>query len=263
MKILLVGCGHMGSAMLTGWLTQTNLSVDVIDPYMKPVGDTRVRVYANLTAKSDADIVVLAVKPQVMDEVCADLAPHLQPGALVVSIAAGFTLTNLAKHLGADRPLIRAMPNTPGSIGQGITGFVANDKTNQKQLDMARSLLGALGAVIQVKDESEMNAVTALSGSGPAYVFALTEALEKAGQILGLRPETAAALARQTVIGAGALMAVEAAKSPENLRKAVTSPGGTTAAALDVLYRNQALEILMENALKAASERSKDLAGGQ
>ena len=264
MKILLIGCGHMGSAMLAGWLRRDDIErVVVVDPGKPAITDPRVRVMADGGDVSGSfDMVVLAVKPQVMNAICADLAPRLSGEDPVLSIAAGITLDTLAKHFGS-RPLVRAMPNTPGAIGQGITGYVMRGKFDQKQIDTVDRLLGVLGNVVQIPDETMMDAVTAVSGSGPAYVFALTEALEKAAKASGLPDDVAVKLARQTVVGAAALMDARADTSPEALRKAVTSPGGTTAAALSVLMQNRALDTLLEEAVLAAKKRGNDLAQSQ
>lgn len=264
MNILLIGCGQMGSAMLAGWLRGQDVTrVVAVDPGQPDQTDPRVVMRANIDGiDGPFDVVVLAVKPQVMKSVAATLAPHLSPDVPVLSIAAGITLSTL-KHYFGDRPIIRAMPNTPGAIGQGITGYTLNEKTISKQNDMAVHLLSVLGNVVQVPDEDMMDAVTAVSGSGPAYVFALTEALEKSAISSGLPNDVAKQLARQTVIGAAALMAAKADTSPDTLRKAVTSPGGTTAAALDVLFQNRNLDTLLEKAVFAAKKRSEDLAQSQ
>lgn len=261
MKILLIGCGNMGGAMLAGWLASPQVQkVDVVDPSLPAHGDQRVQVHRDIPASPQADIAVLAVKPRIMDGVAAALGRTL-PGAVpVLSIAAGVTLARLAKHLGTERPLVRAMPNTPGAIGQGITGYIQNNNMNEKQLDTAVFLIKTLGNCVHVKDEAMMDALTALSGSGPAYIYAFTESLEKAGIKAGLSPEASSELARQTVIGAAALMAAEPARSPADLRIAVTSPGGTTAAALDILQGNHRLDTLVEEAVLAATKRSRDLA---
>lgn len=262
MKVLLVGCGHMGGAMLQGWLGQVGIThIDVVEPGRPGHADKRVTMHKDATTIGRVyDMAVLAVKPQVMTTVCADLAPRLDGGVPVLSIAAGITLATLSKYFGLTRGLIRAMPNTPGAIGQGITGFVHNQKLDSKQVDAVTRLLSVLGEVMALPAEEMMDAVTAVSGSGPAYIFVLTEALQKAAVNNGLPDDVAAKLARQTVIGAAALLAKESTKTPGELRVAVTSPGGTTAAALDVMGKNRALETLLEDAVKAAIQRSKDLA---
>jgi pyrroline-5-carboxylate reductase len=266
MKVLLIGCGHMGGAMLAGWLRQNAVThVDVVEPTRPGThSDARVTMHASTqTISGQPDMAVLAVKPQVMNAVCADLAPRIGSDVPVLSIAAGITLATLIKHFNTSRALIRAMPNTPGAIGEGITGYVSHGKIDQKQQDAIAFLLGVLGDVVQVSDEAMIDAVTGVSGSGPAYIFALTEAMEKAGVANGLSLDIAKRLARQTVIGAAALMAAQSDVSPEDLRRAVTSPGGTTAAALDVLAKNQALNSLFEEAISAAVTRSRDLAQSQ
>ncbi|MCB1537484.1 MAG: pyrroline-5-carboxylate reductase [Alphaproteobacteria bacterium] len=263
MNILLIGCGHMGGAMLAGWLDHPRIArIDVVDPAATAPADSRVTMHRALNALAgrDFDACVLAVKPQVMDAMLATLAPVLPQGIPVLSIAAGVTLATLGRFMGADRPLLRAMPNTPGAIGAGITGFITNKKITKKQIDEAVFLFSTLGDVVALDNESQIDAVTAISGSGPAYVFALAEALEKAGIECGLAPDMAARLARATVQGAGALLAARASESPESLRRAVTSPGGTTAAALKVLHENRALDRLMNDAVHAALARARELA---
>lgn len=264
MDILLIGCGHMGSAMLTGWLRREDITrVVVVDPGQPNQDDRRVVACAHASEiTGNFDIAVLAVKPQVMNAVCADLAPRLSADVTVVSIAAGITLPTLAQHFG-DRPLVRAMPNTPGAIGRGITGYVTNQKLMSEHNDAVVRLLDVLGDVVQVPEESMMDAVTAVSGSGPAYIFAVTEALEKAAIASGLPGDLAVKLARQTVVGAAALMDAKRGTSPEALRKAVTSPGGTTEAALHVLMENRALETLFKEAVLAAKTRGQNLAQSQ
>ncbi len=262
MDILLIGCGHMGGAMLAGWLRHDRMArVDVVDPHWGGTDDGRVRVHADAGALAphDYDAVVLAVKPQMMEQACAALAPHLAAGVMVISIAAGVPMARLTSLLG-DRPVVRAMPNTPGAIGQGITGYCDNGKLTQKQIDTSVFLLSALGETVAIGDEKLMDAVTAVSGSGPAYVFALAEAMAKAGETLGLAPDVAEKLARVTVSGAGGLIAAKEGEKTADLRRAVTSPGGTTAAALDVLGQNQVFNTLMEEAIKAACRRGQDLA---
>lgn len=269
MRILLVGCGHMGKAMLAGWLKQSDVThVDVIDPSgYDGIADVRVHMYADPVAwahnKNFPQIVVLAVKPQTMEQINRTLPAVVPEGIPVLSIAAGITLTNLANAWGEHRPIIRAMPNTPGAIGQGVTCFVVNKNVKPDQIDIVDTLLSALGFVYRIANESLIDAVTALSGSGPGYVFYFTEALQKAGEMIGLPHELAAALARQTVIGSAALLSHDINKTPEALRQAVTSPGGTTAAALRVLVENRGLEKLLNDALEAAKARSQELAQSQ
>lgn len=205
-----------------------------------------------------ADIFILAVKPQIMNEVCQTLKDKISKETLVLSIAAGQKIRNFERHFGPDQPVIRVMPNTPAAIGQGISVAVANGNVSSEQREIASTLLNSIGFVEWVENESLMDAVTALSGSGPAYVFHLIEAMAKAGVETGLSPNFAMKLARQTVIGSAALAAAEADTTAEQLRKNVTSPGGTTAAALDILMNGE-MQDVFNRALAAATARSKEL----
>jgi len=216
-------------------------------------------VRINPDSVDDASVVVLAVKPQVAGEVAPPLKALMRPNTVAVSIMAGKTLRFLASALG-DCALVRSMPNTPAAIGRGITVAVANAKVSAGQRALSDTLLRAVGAVEWVDDEGLIDAVTAVSGSGPAYVFLLAESLARAGAAVGLPADLAARLARATVSGSGELMhgsPLEAA----TLRQNVTSPGGTTAAALAVLMAPDGLDPLMAKAVVAATKRSKELAG--
>lgn len=266
---VLIGAGKMGGALLDGWLAQSGkdalkpIEILVIDPApgeaaKKALGHG-VKFSTKLTRGSASGIQVclLAIKPQTFDGIAEDLARVLPRDALVISIMAGINLVTLEKAL-APRPIIRAMPNTPAAIGKGITAFVASSTVSDAQKAMARARLGAGGKVIEVADERQIDMVTALSGSGPAYVFYLTEALGAAGEKIGLDGDLARLLARETVIGSGAML--EQTDEPvSNLRKAVTSPRGTTEAALEVLMGDPGLSDLMRNAITAAYRRSKEL----
>lgn len=248
----------MGSALLRGW---NNPNVVVIEP--EPVADlpkgvTQYPVLEALPGQFVPDLVVFAVKPQVLENIVPAYA-RFKP-ATFLSIAAGKTLASFAKLLGSDAAVVRAMPNTPAAIGQGISVLVANNNVSPQGKQLAETALKAGGAVEWVSDESLMDAVTALSGSGPAYVFLLVEVLAKAGEQMGLGPDLAITLARQTVIGSGHLLQ-QSPQPAAALRAAVTSPGGTTAAALAVLQQNEALQELFTKALQAAQERGKQLAG--
>ncbi len=266
MKILIVGYGRMGSAMVTGWLKQAAITaIDIIEPTQTNLThDPRLTFFKDAASwgeqKRTPDIVVLAVKPQAIAEVNTALPPHVPQHIPVLSIAAGITLTNLTRAWGDARPIIRAMPNTPASIGMGATACILNNNIQQKHIDIVSTLLSTLGSVYQVSDEIEMDGVTALSGSGPAYLFHFVEALENAGKKIGLTPDLARSLARDTVIGAAALLAAEPDSSPTTLRENVTSPGGTTEAGLKILMGNQMLEDLLTMTLKAAFKKSQELA---
>jgi pyrroline-5-carboxylate reductase len=263
--IVLVGAGKMGAALLQGWLAGglDPAKLTVLEP--QPADDIKALaargVQINPSDKSaDAGAIVIAVKPQVADKVVPTLAPMAGPSTVAVSIMAGKTL-GVLQHALPDAPLVRAMPNTPGAIGRGITVAVANARVSAAQRDLAHRLLAATGAVEWVTDEKLMDAVTAVSGSGPAYVFLLAESLARAGVAAGLPPDLAAKLARETVTGAGELLH-RSALDPSTLRQNVTSPGGTTAAALDVLMAAaDGLDPLLARAIAAAAKRSRDLAG--
>jgi pyrroline-5-carboxylate reductase len=263
--IVLVGAGKMGGAMLDGWLA-LGLSprhVAVLEPQPTPevaaLAPRGLRLNPSADALRDVAAVVVAVKPQTAPEVMPALVPFVGAATVVVSIMAGRTLAFLADAL-PGAALVRAMPNTPAAIGRGITVAVANARVSDTQRALVDALLSAVGAVEWVADEALMDAVTALSGSGPAYVFLLAETMAQAGAAAGLPPALAATLARATVAGAGELLhrsPVDAA----TLRQNVTSPGGTTAAALDVLMAKDGLAPLMRRAIAAATARSRELAG--
>jgi pyrroline-5-carboxylate reductase len=246
----------MGSALLHGW---NNPDVIVIEPQPVeglPAGVSKYTDLAQVPAAFVPSLIIFAVKPQVIDNVVPAYARF--KGATFLSIAAGKTIAAFEKHLGKSTAIIRAMPNTPAAIGQGISVCVANPNVTAQGKALAEAALKAGGAVEWVSDESLMDAVTALSGSGPAYVFLLVEVLARAGEAMGLAPALAMKLARQTVIGSGHLLQ-QSPQAAAALRAAVTSPGGTTAAALDVLMQNDALAGLLEQALKAAQQRGRDL----
>ncbi|NDR58962.1 pyrroline-5-carboxylate reductase [Aliiruegeria sabulilitoris] len=259
--LVLLGCGKMGSAMLQGWLADgfPPDAVTVLDPFpsdwLKAQG---VRLNAPLPAAPA--IVLVAVKPQMM----ADALPVLKPlgggQTLFLSVAAGTPISFYEDVLGAETPIIRAMPNTPAAVGRGITAIIGNTYATANQLDLADHFLSAVGEVVRLGDESEMDAVTGLSGSGPAYVFHMVEAMARAGMAEGLPEALAMRLARATVTGAGELL-FQSDESAAQLRINVTSPNGTTAAALDVLMaETDGLPDLMVRAVKAAADRSRELA---
>lgn len=260
--LVLLGCGKMGSAMLKGWLDGglPASSVTVLDPFpsdwLKATG-----VKLNTDLPADPAIVLVAVKPQMMGEALPSLKALGNGTTLFLSVAAGVTIANYQEVLGADTPIIRAMPNTPSAIGRGMTAIIGNGKTGESDLDLAQSLLEAVGQVVRLEGEDQMDAVTAVSGSGPAYVFHLIETLAAAGVAQGLPEELAMKLAKATVGGAG-LYAEAAEEDPGQLRVNVTSPGGTTAAALAVLMEEETgFPALLKKAVKAAADRSKELAG--
>ena len=262
--IALVGAGRMGLALAKGWLASPSPpDLRLHDPFpsdaARALADGRACAL-NPERPPPADILVLAVKPQAFDAAAPDAKALLKPGGLVVSVMAGTPIARIAAATGAAR-IVRTMPNTPGAIGRGVTAFALSDAADLAgDAEAARGLLAPLGAVEGPLPEDLIDAVTALSGSGPAYVFLLTEAMADAGARLGLPEDVAARLARRTVIGAGALMEADAAP-PDALRKAVTSPGGTTEAALGVLMREGGVPTLMVEALEAALKRARELAG--
>lgn len=230
--LVLLGCGKMGSALLAGWLREglSPAAVHVIDPHPSDwLRGTGVAVNGALPAAPA--VVLVAVKPQMMGAALPQLQALGGGATLFVSIAAGTRIASFEAALGAATPLVRAMPNTPAAIGRGITAIVGNARTTPADLDLAEGLLSAVGQVVRLDAEAQIDAVTAVSGSGPAYVFLLIEALAAAAEAEGLAPDLAMKLARATVGGAGQL-AEDASDSPAQLRINVTSPGGTTAAAL-------------------------------
>ena len=265
--LLLVGGGRMGEALLAGWLA-TGLAPEaalVVEP--EPArraaltaahGVRAVAGPAELPAGPRPGVLVLAVKPQMMDAALPAYGTLVGPGTLALSIAAGKSLATLESGLGGIG-VVRAMPNTPAAIGRGVSVLCANAAASAAQRELAGRLMAAVGAVEWLEDEALMHAVTAVSGSGPAYVFLLIEALAAAGAAAGLPPELAMRLARGTVAGAGEL-AGRAAEPAARLRVNVTSPGGTTAAALAVLMAEDGLEPLLTRAIRAAAERSRALA---
>jgi len=261
--LVLAGAGKMGSAMLDGWVARGLDPAAVV--VLEPQPSLQVARYGSLglrlNPKPDAlraDAIVIAVKPQVAPEVLPGLTPLIGSATVVVSIMAGRSLAFLQSMLPPATALVRAMPNTPAAIGRGMTVAVANARVTSQQKRFADRLLTAIGAVEWVADETLMDAVTALSGSGPAYVFLLAEALTHAGVAVGLPKELAERLARATIAGSGELLD-RAADDAATLRRNVTSPGGTTAAALDVLMSKDGLEALMEKAIAAATRRSREL----
>ncbi|KZD24120.1 pyrroline-5-carboxylate reductase [Tardiphaga robiniae] len=260
--IVLAGAGKMGGAMLTGWIAgglNPNRAV-VIDPYVsneiKALAAKGVRLNPDVKDIGAVAALVLAVKPQMFAEVGPTLR-EIAGSSLVVSIMAGTTIAGIAKACGGK--VVRAMPNTPAAIGRGITVAVAASDVSQEQRGLTDALLRATGSVEWVEDESLIDAVTAVSGSGPAYVFLLAEEMARAGVAAGLPPELAMKLARETVSGSGELLR-QSDLDAATLRKNVTSPGGTTAAALGVLMADDGFEPLLTRAIAAATARSKELA---
>ncbi|RAX42762.1 pyrroline-5-carboxylate reductase [Rhizobium tropici] len=264
--IVLIGAGNMGGALLTGWLKNgvPGSSVIVVDPnpaeaMRKMIVDAGASHVTEAPAGLTAGVLFIAVKPQLMDAVLPPLRSLVGEGTVVVSIAAGKTLSSLQRHLG-EAAMVRAMPNTPAMVGRGVTGAFANADASDRQRQLVHNLLKVSGPVEWVPEEADIDSVTAVSGSGPAYVFYLVECMAEAGRKLGLQADLAMRLARETVAGAGELLH----QSPDDasrLRQNVTSPGGTTAAALGVLMAEDGMQPLFDAALEAARKRAQELAG--
>jgi pyrroline-5-carboxylate reductase len=264
--IVLVGCGKMGSALLRGWIAGAAASrFDVVEPAGAPrelAGATGVSWHGSpeeLPSEPAPDAVVFAVKPQIADAVLPGYRRWAGPSTLFLSIVAGKTIAGMIRHLGP-AALVRTMPNTPAAIGRGITVACANPRVTPGQRRLCDELLAAAGEIAWVEDEALLDAVTAVSGSGPAYVFLLIEALAQAAEAVGLPPNLALQLARSTVAGSGELARLSSDESPAQLRENVTSPGGTTRAALDVLMAEDGLVALIGRAVAAAAARSRELA---
>ncbi|HWA21590.1 MAG TPA: pyrroline-5-carboxylate reductase [Caulobacterales bacterium] len=262
--VALLGAGQMGGALIRGWIKAIRrgggLTLTVREPNFDPVLEAELAAAGaelNPPEPGPADVVVIAVKPQIFKTAAADAKPFIGPNTLVLSIMAGVTIGALTDILGTQR-IIRAMPNTPGQIGQGITAYVAGAGATAADKELAALLLEPLGVVEPIPNERLMDVVTAVSGSGPAYVFLLAEVLAAAAENEGLDRETARRLAGRTVAGAGALM-LETGADAATLRKQVTSPGGTTEAALDVLQTPDGLALLLRRAVQAATHRSREL----
>ena len=265
-KIVMVGCGNMGRAMLAGWLASGRLApeeVDVVEPgedNRAAAADLGVRVHADAEGVRGLSpkIVMVAVKPQVIAQVLPAYKGLVERGAAVLSIAAGTPIASFEQIVGSGAAVVRCMPNTPAAIGAGMMVTVANANADAELRAYVADLLSASGEVTEIADEALMDAVTAVSGSGPAYVFHFIEALTAAGEKAGLPADKAALLARQTVYGA-AKLAFESGTEPAELRRQVTSPNGTTAAALAVLMAEDGLGDLLARAVEAARKRSVEL----
>jgi pyrroline-5-carboxylate reductase len=269
--VLLIGGGRMGQALVKGWIAASDIGpIEIIEPAPSPgllalMDGTRVRLvdgppYSGTTAPPGLSLVI-AIKPQMFDAVLDPYRDLASADTLVLSIAAGRSLAELHRLLGDQASMVRAMPNTPAEVGRGITALVADPKARSDARNRAEILMRAVGDIAWVDGEDAINATTAISGSGPAYVFLLVEALAKAALVQGLPPDQAAQFARATIIGAGRLLE-QSADSPTALREAVTSPGGTTAAALGVLMaKDTGLEPLVMRAVHEAVMRARALAG--
>ena len=264
--ILLAGAGKMGGAMLRGWLALgvSGSRITVVDPnpsadLQRLCHDQEIRL--NPVSIAPVDTLVLAIKPQTLEGAAQTLAAWSGPDTLLVSVLAGKTVKDLAERFPEAAAIIRAMPNLPASVGRGITGVASGHPLSASQKARVDQWLGAVGQVEWLDREDEIDIVTAVSGSGPAYVFLLAEALGRAAEKAGLPADLAGRLARATVEGAGELMYRNPDTATDVLRQNVTSPGGTTAAALDVLMAERGLQPLMNDAVAAALRRARELAG--
>jgi pyrroline-5-carboxylate reductase len=262
--VLLIGAGRMGGALLKGWIAGKRFSeIHVIEPSPSAeitalAAKKAIALESSLQNLPMLAAVVLAMKPQVLKKERDLLTTLGMSGALVLSIAAGVTTSFLSAAAGSSTRIVRAMPNTPGAIEKGITALYTRAKLSAADRALTEALMTALGEILWLDDEALMDVVTAVSGSGPAYVFLLVETLAAAGRAQGLDGATADRLARATVSGAGALLDIDA-RPAEDLRREVSSPGGTTEAALKVLMASDGLESLMLRAVDAATKRGKEL----
>lgn len=261
--LLLLGCGKMGSAMLRGWLdagVRTD-AVTIIDPHPSQwvLSLAERGLCLNPPHPQRPKVCVLAVKPQMMGDAAPELASFGNGDTVFVSIAAGTTIATLEDFLGVKTPIIRCMPNTPAAVGRGITALFSNTVASEADMHLSESLLAAIGKTVRLQSEHQMDAVTAVSGSGPAYIFYLIEVLAEAGEAEGLPADLAMSLAKATVAGSGHL-AENSEHEPSELRVHVTSPGGTTAAALEVLMDVESgLQPTLMEAVARAAARSREL----
>jgi pyrroline-5-carboxylate reductase len=263
-KITIIGAGNMGSSLIAG-LIKNNYAPNNIcatDPDSAKLNNLQHQYQINITTNNQqavqfADIIIFAIKPQVFAPIAKELKPNLTKGQLIISIAAGAKVKNLENWLGQDVAIVRAMPNTPAMIGCGATALFANSQVTKAKQNLAEAILRAVGVIIWVKDEKLMDAVTAISGSGPAYFFYIMEAMQTVGEELGLDKEAARLLVLQTALGA-ATMAIESDLTASELRRNVTSPGGTTEKAISV-FDAQGLATIIKQALLAADKRSEEL----
>ena len=256
-SLLLFGAGKMGAAMLRGWLKSglKGGDITIVDPHVSDEirtieAEHGCRINPAAETIAPHQVLVLAIKPQMLDEAAALLKAVVTPETLVISILAGKTIADVTSRVPATKAVIRAMPNTPAAVGRGITGLAASDDVDDAQKATAEALLSSIGLIAWLDDEAMIDAVTAVSGSGPAYVFYMVECLAKAAMAIGFTEATAMRFARATIEGAGELLHQEKAVDAGTLRTNVTSPGGTTAAALGVLMAEDGLEPLMRRAVE-------------
>lgn len=265
-KIAFIGAGNMANALIRGLIAKgvrgQNITACDIDTEKLSAlqSECGIQVDDMSAIARSADVILLAVKPQVMETVCKTLSSDLkEEGQVIISIAAGIPIASFEKWLGSDKAIVRCMPNTPALVSEGATGLFANDNTAGSQRALAESILSAVGICRWLASEGDIDAVTALSGSGPAYYFLLMEAMEQAGIEMGLDPAMARALTIQTALGA-AKLAASSDVAPDELRRRVTSPGGTTQAAIES-FEGEGLRDIVSRALLAAQKRSVELAG--
>ncbi|MFM8858749.1 MAG: pyrroline-5-carboxylate reductase [Methylocystis sp.] len=267
-RFALIGAGNMGFALLAGWAGQglQGEAVTVIEPnpsaQLQNLCKTKgFNLFSEPKSQSPSDAIVLAIKPQMLDESIHAAEKFLHPGAVLISILAGKSIKDLSARFPQVTSIVRAMPNTPAAVGRGMTGLYANDATSVQQRDLTESLLSPISRLEWLSQEKEIDMLTAISGSGPAYVFYLVESLAAAGVKLGLSTDVSQRLARATIEGAGELLHQMPNVSAEELRRRVTSPGGTTAAALAILMKDDGLSLVLEEAVIAARRRAEELAG--
>ncbi len=260
--LLLIGCGNMGIALAQGWLGSglPNAHLHIVDPNLSPraqaLGAT---LHQAVPVALNPRAILLAIKPQQMDAALADIVPCVSDTTLILSIAAGTSLAHVARGLNGKGQVVRAMPNTPAAIGAGISALFAAATVANTDRAVAEALLGAAGKTVWLETEDQMAAVTALSGSGPGYIFYLMECLTRAGEAQGLKADLAQALALETLLGS-AKLAIESGEDPAVLRRQVTSPNGTTEAGLDILMSENGLGKLIHHTLDAAAKRARELA---
>jgi len=264
--LVIVGAGKMGGALLEGWLKGGAAPSRIVafDPAPPPevqalIARHGIRLNPEARTIADAEVIVVAVKPQLMEEALPTIVPMGRARPLILSVAAGKTIASFERHFGSDAAVIRTIPNTTAAVGRGITAMARNAHVSDAQMKLAETLLAAVGEVVEVENEGLIDAATAVSGSGPAYVFYLTECLAAAGEKAGLPAALAMKLARATVSGAGELMRASGIEAA-TLRQNVTSPKGTTYAALQVLMAENGMAPLFEKAVAAAAARSRELA---
>jgi pyrroline-5-carboxylate reductase len=246
-SVLLVGCGNMGSAMLNGWCNAGFSNISILDPQHNQSID--------INSLQTFDVIILAIKPQLVSEILVTLQKFCTPQTIILSIMAGVTIESIKTLTNHNGAIFRSMPNTPAMISKGITAIIGNEKSTNADKQIIERLLNTLGKIIWINSESDMNIITAISGSGPAYVFYLTEILTNAAMKQGLSKDMAEILARETIIGSAYLMEEQSGLSAEQLRANVTSKGGTTEAALAILSRNDSLQDLFDDAIEAATNK--------